>query len=180
MNKTPLNYTAVMLALLDFLGRDPDNSYHVRELAEKAGVSVGAASVTLRAMHGSRLIELEEKGAMKFYRFNLLDPVARQFKVLFTIERLKVLIHELEPHAERIVLFGSCANGTDAKDSDVDLFIVTRDTALVKNALWRFERKLGRHLSPIMVPPGGLSRIEREDRPLFESILQGRVLRPSL
>ena len=173
-----MNYTQVMLRLLDCLGRDPDRAYHVREAAEKARVSTGSASITLKALEGSRLVTMEERGGLKLYRFNLLNPVARQFKVLFTLLDLKDLVEALKHEADRIVLYGSCSRGTDAKDSDIDLFIVTRNPVMVKEILRKAQRRIARSLSPIIVPPGGLTRIQREDRPLFESILQGRVLWP--
>jgi len=173
-----MNYTEVMLRLLDFLGQDPDAAYHVREVAEKAGVSTGSASITLRALKGSGLVTLEERGGLKLYSFNLSNPVARQFKVLFTVHRLNDLVEALKKEADRVVLFGSSAKGTDAKESDIDLFIVTRNHAKIREILRTSEKRIHRTLSPIIVPSGGLTRVERKDRPLFENILQGRVLWP--
>lgn len=174
------NYSAIMLHLLHFLGRDPDSSYHVREIAEKSGVSVGAASITLRAMKGTGLVTSEERGSMKFYTFNLFNPLSREWKVLFNIQDLKGLVDELTPYVDRIVLFGSCANGTDSKESDVDLFITTHDKAKVSHILARFQKNYFRNLSPIIQLPEGLAKIRKSDRPMFESILQGRVLWPKL
>jgi len=173
-----MNYTEVMLRLLDFLGQDPDAAYHVREVAEKAGVSTGSASITLRFLEGSRLLSLEERGGLKLYSFNLFNPVARQFKVLFTVNRLNDMVEGLKHEADRVVLFGSSSKGTDAKESDIDLLRVTRNPVSVREILRTTEKRIHRTLSPIIVPPGGLTRIEREDRPLLESILQGRVLWP--
>src|SRR5438067_1329034 len=85
--KMSINLTAVTLTILRFLAQDPDSSFHGREIAEKTGVSSGAASITLRVLEGSGLLEMEEKGRMKFYRFNLSNPVSREFKVLFNISR---------------------------------------------------------------------------------------------
>src|SRR5712692_1433104 len=159
-----MNYTEVMLRLLDFLGQDPDAAYHVREVAEKAGVSTGSASITLRFLEGSGLLSLEERGGLKLYSFNLSNPVARQFKVLFTVHRLNDLVDALKKEADRVVLFGSSAKGTDAKESDIDLFIVTRNHSYICDNTPTTEKRIHRTLSPIIVPPGGLTKIEREDR----------------
>ncbi len=173
-----INYTAATWAIIDTLGRDPDSSLHTRKVAEEAGVSVGTASMILNTLEGSDLVEVDKKGNMKFYRINLLNPVARQFKVLYNVRKLYALVEELKEYAERIVLFGSCANGIDGWDSDVDLFILTRDQQLVKEALGRFQKRFPRHLSPIIVNAEGLARLRRRDSPLFSSIIRGRVLWP--
>ncbi len=72
----------------------------------------------------------------------------------------------------------SCAEGTDGKDSDVDLFILTRDPRPAKEVLKTFQKRLHRHLSPIIVSAEGLARIRRRDSPLFNSIVRGKVLWP--
>ena len=182
MNDSGLNYTRVMLTVLDFLSRHPDRAYYVREVAEEAGVSTGAASITLTSLHGRRLIDLEEKGGLKLYRINLLNPVSRQFKVLFSVHRLEKLVNSLSNVAERVVLFGSSAQGTDGEDSDIDLLIETQNPSRVKAILRDFQEVVQktsrRNLSPIIVQPGGLMTIQRKDQPLFESILRGKVLWP--
>ncbi len=173
-----MNYTNTTLAILDTLGRDPDTSLHTRKIAEEAGVSVGAASMTLRVLEGQGMVIGEVKGNMKFYRIDLLNPVVRQFKVLFNVMKLNVLVDRVKDYAGRIILFGSCAEGLDGKDSDVDLFILTQDPGPVKTELARFQRQFQRHLSPIIVDAEGYARLRRQDTPLFNSITRGRTLWP--
>jgi len=171
-----INLTAVTLTILRFLALDPDRSFHGREIAERAGVSSGAASMTLRVLEGTELLEMEEKGRMKFYRFNLANPVSREFKVLFNIMDLRKLVEDLKGDAERIILFGSGAEGKDAKDSDLDLFILTREPSKARNVVRRTERKLVRHLSPIIVDAQGEIRLRRDQKPLYDNISRGRIL----
>jgi len=51
------------------------------------------------------------------------------------IEKLKIeLLEKLEPlELNRIILFGSYANGTQREDSDIDLYLVTNDNFLPKS-----------------------------------------------
>jgi hypothetical protein len=173
-----INYSAATMAIIDALGRDPETKYHVRAIAERAKVSVGAASVILHTLEGSGLLTVEQTGNMKFYRYNLFDSVARQFKVLFNTGRLKPLADMLMEAAERVVVFGSVAEGTDTRDSDVDVFILTQYESAVKAILRRFlrERRFSIPLSPIIMNPAGFARLRRQDRSLYENILRGRVL----
>ncbi len=128
-----MNYTAVTLKVLEYLGRDPAGSHHVREVAEEAGVSVGAASITLRALLGQRLVKADEKGGSKFYTIDLSNAAAREFKILFNVLGLKDLIEVLKEYAERVVLFGSCAEGIDERDSDIDLYVLALNLPAVKD-----------------------------------------------
>jgi hypothetical protein len=58
-------------------------------------------------------------------------PFVRPFKVLNTVAQLEPLLQALRPLTRQITLFGSCAEGIDTADSDVDLFILTSDRSQV-------------------------------------------------
>jgi len=110
------------------------------------------------------------------YRANLRNPVARQFKVLFNVLALNDLVDKVKQISDRIVLFGSCAEGTDVKDSDIDLFILTSDTETVNHEVRLCEEKIERRLSPIIVDSNELAKMKTKDKPLYERILRGITL----
>jgi predicted nucleotidyltransferase len=170
-----INYSAATMAILDALGDDPETRYHVRAVAKKARVSVGAASIILHTLESSRMLTVEQIGNMKFYQYNLSNPIARQFKVLFNTGRLKPLADMLEEAAAQVVVFGSVA---DVRDSDVDLFILTEHENMVKETLAKFVRKhhYSRPLSPIIMDAARFARLRREDPSLYQNILRGKVL----
>ncbi len=169
-------FTPVTIRVLQFLSEDPGDSFHSREVARRAGVSSGAASLTLRKLHKNGLIIFEKKGRMKFYRADLSNPVSRQFKVLFNLLSLQRLFASLKDRSDRLILFGSSAEGTNARDSDVDLFILTQEPAKVKEIVRSFRDKLDRNLSPIIADSQGLAKLRRGDRSLYENISRGVVL----
>jgi len=171
-----LIFTSVTIRVLRFLSEDPASSFHSRQVAKRARVSSGAASLTLRSLHRSKLLELDRKGGMKFYRVDLSNPVARQFKVLFNLLFLEELVLALKEHTERVTLFGSSGEGTDGKHSDMDLFVLTTDAARAKGVLRMFQKRLNRKLSPIIVDAGGLARLRRDDPTLYENISRGILL----
>ncbi len=61
---------------------------------------------------------------------------------MINIEELKFLIVErLKPlNPERVILFGSYANGDINDDSDIDLYVVTNDDFIPKN--WKEKSKI--------------------------------------
>jgi len=173
-----INYSSATMTILDTLGKDPESKFHVRAVAENANVSVGAASMILHTLEGTRLVTVEQRGNMKLYQYNLSNPEARQWKVLFTTHRLMPLADMLNEAAEQVVLFGSAGEGTDVRDSDVDLFILTRHEAAVKKTLKMFVKKnrRSRLLSPQIMNAVSFARLRRQDPSLYENILRGKTL----
>ncbi len=113
---------------------------------------------------------------MKFYRIDLTDPRARQFKVLFNVYSLKHLADRLSGEADQVVLFGSAADGTDTLDSDVDMFILTQHESAVRGILRKFQREYDRPLSPIIMNANDYARLRRRDTSLHQNIGRGKVL----
>ena len=172
------NYSATTMAILDTLGQDPDTRYHVRAVAEKAKVSVGAASMILHTLEGTGMLTVEQVGNMKLYKYNIFNAFARQWKTLFNTMHLKPLADDLRDVAEQVVLFGSAVDGMDTRDSDVDLFILTQHELRVKEIIVSFKKRhrYFRPLSPIIMNATRFARLRREDPSLYENILRGRVL----
>ena len=58
----------------------------------------------------------------------------------------KEIVERLKPlELERIVLFGSYANGTATEESDIDLYVVTRDEFIPQS--WREKNKIYKNVS---------------------------------
>jgi len=168
--------TPTSLNILYFLLSDPMEQFHEREIVRRTDVSVGAVNQILRRFQRVGLVEKDRRGKTNLYRANLRNPVARQFKVLFNIFALNDLVDKVKHTSDRIVLFGSCAEGTDVKDSDIDLFILTPDTETVNHEVRRCEQKIDRKLSLIAVNPNELAKMKTKDKPLYERISRGITL----
>ncbi len=125
------DYSKAEMQMLGFLLRRYGET-HVREIAEKSGVSAATASVALRKFEKNGILRKTVKGKMVFYRQNPGSAVARQLKVFFTISNLSGIIEKLKPLSNRIMLFGSCAEGTDVEESDIDLFVLSNKKDAVR------------------------------------------------
>src|SRR3990170_2798791 len=168
--------TSTSIKILCFLLFDPMEQFYGREIARQAKVSVGAANQFLRRFHELGLVEMEKRGRTNLYRANLRNSASRQFKVLFNVLALNELVSEIMHVSERIVLFGSCAEGTDTKDSDIDLFILTSDPQALRRKIGRYQRELDRKIAPIIVSPTELAEMKMKDKPLYERISRGITL----
>ena len=168
--------TPTLMTLLDLFLSDPMREYHEREVVRRARVSKGSANRILRLLAGLDLLIRERKGRMVFYRLNSREAVARQFKVLVNVFTVKRLVDQIKEDCRRIVLFGSCAQGVDAKDSGIDLFVLTSMVNSVRSRVSEFNRSRIRKITPIIVDPDGYMRLKRKDRSLYENVERGIVL----
>jgi len=87
---------------------------------------------------------------------------------------LKPIVDKLKRISSKIVLFGSCATGEDIIDSDIDLFILTRDVSKIKNIFnnIRFDRKI----QPVIVNSDDLIRLKEQDKAFFDEMKKGVIL----
>ncbi len=167
-------FTGSSVKLLYALASDQMRFFYQREAAERAHISVGSANRIFRTLVDSGLVEQEKKGKIYLYRYNVNNPVGRQLKVLFNIIEVEELIDMLRPLARRIILFGSCAEGRDAKESDIDLFILTRDKEAVTEKLGLYGS--WRRLAPIIVDVNDFTKLRNEEKPLYDEITRGILL----
>lgn len=168
--------TPTSLRLLQLLFRDPMGQYHGREVVRRTGVSVGGANQMLRSFANLGLLLREKQGRMLFYRANMDNPLVRQLKILFTLLQLDDLIKQAKPSSHRIILFGSSAEGTDVKESDIDLLLLTNEKSQLTDVVHKFNAKSQRRIAPIILDPQGFSKLRREDTALFDRISRGMIL----
>lgn len=55
------------------------------------------------------------------------NPVIKQYKVMTNVLQLAPNLEQLQARAIKIILFGSASRGEDYPDSDIDLFVLTKD-----------------------------------------------------
>ncbi len=168
--------TPKVLTVLEFFLFDPLNEYYEREVAGKTNVSRGSAHKILVKLANVDFLTRKERGRMLMYRLNLKEPTVKQLKIAINTFQLKKLVDQLKSYSRRVVLFGSCSQGTDTKDSDVDLLIVAVEKEPVGKLLSDFNRKNDRKVAPIVVDMNEFIRLKNEDKPLYENIERGIIL----
>jgi len=162
--------------ILIFLGRHYRESFYVREIANTLSVSTGSASGHLRALLEMDLVTSERRGRTLLYRANISHPVVREVKILSTLLELSPFLRALKATVSRVLLFGSCAEGEDTFESDIDLLIVTANRAMVLPILSDYEDDISRKLSPIIISKEEVAQLRLTDSPLYERIARGKIL----
>ena len=160
--------------VLRFLARHVGQSFYEKEIVEHTNVSRSAANLATRSLYQAGLLLHERRGRMNFYAADDRHPFVRQFKVLDTLAWLEPLLRELRPLARRVVLFGSCAEGTDTVNSDVDLFILAPERSQVMAAISHF--RLDRPIQPVVVTNQELAAVKQEESAFYAQVQRGVVL----
>lgn len=168
--------TPTFMTVLEFFLKNPTQGFHEREVVRQIGVSKGSAGKILRMLSSLDFLCREDKGTMAIYTLNLQEPSVRQFKILLNTFSLKSLVNKLKDSSKKVVLFGSCSQGTDTKDSDIDILVIAQEKSSVKKAIGKFNQENARRIAPIVVDANEYVLLRKEDKSLLENIQRGIVL----
>lgn len=161
-------------AILKYLAVYSGETLYESEIAKNGQVSAGATNQSLKKLLKKGMVSLEKKGNMNFYNLNLDNPLVRQFKVSQTIADLGNLIDRLKPVTKRIVLFGSCADGTDTQDSDIDLAIVSQEEQVARKIIKK--EKIEKEIQALIFTTNDFVALAEKDKPLYERVQKGIIL----
>jgi len=165
--------------VLSFLSKFADSELHEREIARRIGISYGSANQTLNDLHSAGALERRREGKMCFYRLNLRNPIVQEFKRLNILLLLEPLVQKIKKTVRKIVLFGSCAQGTDTTESDVDLFIVAQDREKVLKVVNSYSpgsRFQQIKIQPVVKTPLELLEMENKSDVFLTQVRKGIVL----
>jgi len=157
--------------VLAFLCDHPNDSFYSNQIAELINLSKGGVNQTLRLLAKEHLLLSEKKGKMTFYQVDTSSSIIRQFKVFHTILSLNPLVKILQLHAEKIILFGSCAEGTNTEESDIDLSVVSTHKSDVNKVFARFN--INQKIQLILKSPQEYVSLEKKEPIFFAEIEKG-------
>lgn len=160
--------------ILKYLAAQSGENLYESQISQNTRLSAGSANQSLKALFKQGMVNLAKKGNMNFYSLNLDNPLVRQFKVTQLISELNGLIDGLKTLTDRIILFGSCAEGIDIRDSDIDLAIVSSQADKVRNLIKG--AKTEKEIQPLIFGLREFAALETKDKPLYERIQKGIVL----
>jgi len=168
-------YHQTPLKILSFLSLHPGETFSAQEVSMQTRSSKGATNQALRLLLDLDILSRERKGNVFLYRLRTGSGLLRQFKIFEVLLGLQTLVRELKPHCYQIVLFGSCAEGTHAQESDIDLFIKAEHKRKVRRIVSE-HRIPGMEIQAIVQDPLEVADARQEDREFFRQVKKGIVL----
>ncbi len=165
--------------VLSFLAKFSDKESYEREIARKIGISYGSANKVLNDLYSNGLLKRRREGRMYFYSINKKNVMLKPFKILNNIILLQPLIKKLKRLTKKIVLYGSCAEGTDNSESDIDLFIISEQKRKALQIIKNYSFKKGFKdikIQPVIQTPIELLESEKGDKEFLSLVREGIVL----
>ena len=165
--------------VLSLLVKFSDQEFYEREVARKLGISTGSANRALNELFSSGVVWRRREGKMYFYSIDSSNAVLTEFKRMVNLILIEPLVEELKKMSSRVVLYGSCALGTDTSESDIDLFVVSGNKADVSNVISGFTFHRGFeniHIQSVIKTPVELLEAGESERSFIEEVDRGVIL----
>ncbi len=169
LNRVPLN-------IFSYLTKVPHTSHYEREIARAVESSIGATNQTLKILLNIGVVIREKKGQLYLYRLSLDSPLVREYRKFENILDVVLLVSKIKGFCNKIVLYGSCASGTDTTESDIDLFIISREKERILREIRKYGKNLNREIKPFIVTIEEYLRLRKNNEPIIEEIDGGIVL----
>jgi predicted nucleotidyltransferase len=165
--------------VLSLLAKFPDQDFYEREVSRRLGISSGSANRALNELFSSGVITRRREGKMFFYSIDHPDAAIIVLKQIINILLIEPLSEKLKKISNRIVLYGSCALGTDTSESDFDLFVVSNRKKEASNIISDFKFPRGYeniHIQSVIKTPVELLEAGGSERSFMEEVERGIVL----
>jgi predicted nucleotidyltransferase len=168
-------YNQTPLRILSFLSVNPGEIFSAQEISKQARSSKGSTSQTLRLFLGLGILSRQKKGNLFLYKLNAGSNIVRQFKVFENLLSIHKLIEQIQPYCYKIALFGSCADGTNSADSDIDLFIKSEYKDKVRRIINNY-KGIESKIQAVVQDPLEIASSEKEDKPFLQQVKKGIIL----
>jgi predicted nucleotidyltransferase len=115
--------------VLGLLLLNPEQQWHVREIARLTGTTAGTLHKELTRLAQAGILRRDEQGKQVYYSANHDCPIFAELASILrkTSGLADVLAQALSPVADKIrvaLIFGSMARGTEQTGSDIDVLVV--------------------------------------------------------
>lgn len=162
------------LKVFTIMTEEPDKEFLSSEIQKAALLSRAGVYLALKELVRQNLVIEIKKGKFTLYAVSYSNPIINQFKVLKNISSLKNVVDRLKIVSKKIVLFGSASRGEDNKDSDLDLFILAKDTESAKEVVSSL--KTDRVIQPVIKSPAELMDFKEKEQVFYSEIDRGITL----
>ena len=151
---------------LEMLSALAEQEYSLRELAERLKCSPAKIHQAAKIFKRHGLILTERRRNRLFLKPDRKSPLYQRIKALINISRITgSKTYLILRKTGRIGVYGSYAAGTDEKESDVDLLIVTEKKELALRKMIRaLEEELEKKVNILVLTKEQLASLEKTDR----------------
>lgn len=160
----------------------------IKQLRERAGYSYERIYTSLKGLVKKKIIFEKEIGRTLVYAIDFNETIYSKLAFYHYLAdkiinfRNKHLIiykalRELEEgDLKMILVFGSYSKGTETRNSDIDLMIVSDNKAEMTKSIRGLKYKYGLNISPVFISASEFPKIKQENPELWEDIKQNAII----
>lgn len=148
-------------AVLRTLCRHPYRDFYPSEISEISGISITHVLRLLAELKKLNVVSEKRAGKRCMFGLNIENMLTAKLIGLFNLERrlelpppfrapIEEFVKRMESEASSIILFGSVAKGSQKKESDIDLFIISRDAKKAKEKARKLIEELFGFYQPLI------------------------------
>ncbi len=158
---------------MSFLSKNKNQENISAYIAKELELGAGSVHQILKQFEENGIVKCKKVGKTLLYEMDKANPLVKSFRVFDNLLDLDLLFCNLKPHCRKIILFGSCATGTDTQISDIDLFVVADEDEKynVLNIISNYHSK--REIKPIIIDTIELMELENNDRVFYNEVMKG-------
>lgn len=165
-NKNPL-------LILSYLSKNKTQENISAHISKELELGAGSVHQILKQFEDKKIVTTKRLGKTILYELDKKNPLVKTFRILDNLIDLDLLFCNLKDYSRKIILFGSCATGTDTVSSDIDLFIVADedDKDNVQSIISNYYST--REIKPIIVDTIELMELENNDKVFYNEVMKG-------
>lgn len=168
-------YHQTPFKILSFLSVQPSRIFSAQEISKQTKSSKGATHQTLKLLLELDILSRTEKGNLFLYKLNPSNFILKQFKIFETLLGVQKLVNQIKAYCYQIILFGSCAEGSNFKESDLDIFIKSEYKNEVRKIISKYETADFK-IQAVIQDPLEIASSKKKDKVFFEQVKKGITL----
>lgn len=150
--------SAGRVKLLKILLLESPGNFYLRELAARAGMSVGTVSRELLTLTESGIVTKEARGRQTYFSINERCPIVPELRSMFVktmgvADVIRASLVDLPKGIQVAFIYGSLAKGSQTAESDIDLMVIG-DVSFreIIGAVREAQDQIGREINPTVYP----------------------------
>lgn len=157
--------------ILNFLADYPMQSFLGAEIVKRKKISAGGAHNALKKLKEKNFIAPEERGRIKLWKINNDNILVKQHRAAHLLDKLGKFIRDIKKVSIEAILFGSGARGEYAKDSDIDIFILTHDKNAAHETIGFYRKKYP--IKAVIKTPNEWQELETKEPEFYGEVKRG-------
>jgi predicted nucleotidyltransferase len=165
--------------IIEHFIKEPEREFYVREFSKLLKKSPTTISKYLKKYEKEGILTSKESLNHLFFKANSTSRMFKSIKLSYNLNQLYKLglVDYLEGkfnHPKAIILFGSFAKAEDAKNSDIDLLIVSSNKD--EPDLEKFEKKIGKSIQLHIYSEKDIELMKVKNKGLLNNLINGILL----